>query len=78
MERAWFYEILFIEVVMVNDKNAMVKDEKKYSIEDTTSEKFSFLHYVKWTRVMLPVVVEEFELVCIFSLFFLFTIVVDW
>ena len=28
IEKAWFYERLFIEVVMVKDKNAMVKDKK--------------------------------------------------
>ena len=27
MEKAWFYERFFIEVVMVKDKNVMVKDK---------------------------------------------------
>ena len=27
MEKAWFYERLFIKVVIVNDKNVMVKDK---------------------------------------------------
>ena len=34
--------------------------------------KISFMHYLKWTRVMLPGVFEEFEMVYIFSLFFSF------
>ena len=34
------------------------------------SVKISFMHYMKWIRVMLPVVFEEFKLVCTFSLFF--------
>ena len=47
----------------------MVK--KKYTT-DTMSIKISFMNYIKWTRVMLPVVFEEFELVCVFLLFFSF------
>ena len=27
MEKTWFYERFFIEVVMVKDKNVMVKDK---------------------------------------------------
>ena len=43
------------------------------------SIKISFLHYMKWTRVMLPKVFEEFEVVCIFlPIFFLFTVIVNW
>ena len=34
------------------------------------SIKISFMHYMKWTRIMLPDVSEEFELVCILLLFF--------
>ena len=30
------------------------------------------MHYMKWTRVMLPEVSEEFELACILLLFFFF------
>ena len=30
------------------------------------------MHYMKWTRVMLPEVSEEFELACILLLFFSF------
>ena len=63
---AWFYERLFFEVVMVMAK------EKKYRIQDTMSIKISFIHCAKYARVMLPVVFGEFELVCIFSLFFYF------
>ena len=55
MEKAWFYERLFFEMVI-----AMVKD--KYSIKDTMSVKISFMHYMKRTRAMLPVVFEK--LVC--------------
>ena len=36
------------------------------------SIKISFMHYMKWTRVMSPEVSEEFELVCILLLFFSF------
>ena len=37
------------------------------------SVKISFLHYIiKWTRVILPVGVEKFELFCIFLLSFSF------
>ena len=32
----------------------------------------SFMLYMKWTRVMLPVVFEEFEMFNIFLLFFSF------
>ena len=66
MKKAWFYEILFFKGVMV-----MVKDEKK---KDTMSIiiNVSFMHYIKWTRVILPVVFEEFEVVYIFKLLFSF------
>ena len=38
----------------------------------------SFMHYMKWTRVMLPVVFEEFKVVyIIFCHFFLFTSIVN-
>ena len=47
----------------------MVND-KKYSIKDTMSVKISYMHYIKWTRVMLPVVFEEFELVYLFGKLF--------
>ena len=71
MEKAWFYERLFCEAVIV-----LVKD-KKYVIKNTMSIKISFMHYMKWTRVMLPVVFEESELFCIlFAIFF--TINVNW
>ena len=59
MEKTIYYERLLFEMVIV-----IVKD-KKYSINDTISIKISFMHYMKWRRVMLPVVFEEFELVCI-------------
>ena len=83
MEKTIYYERLLFEMVIV-----IVKD-KKYSINDTISIKISFMHYMKWRRVMLPVVFEEFELVCIsfvavllfmflFFLLFLFTVNVSW
>ena len=59
MEKTIYYERILFEMVIV-----IVKD-KKYSINDTISIKISFMHYMKWRRVMLPVVFEEFELVCI-------------
>ena len=36
------------------------------------STQISPMNYIKWTGVVLPVVFEEFELVCIFLLFFSF------
>ena len=70
MEKAWFYERFFIEVVMIKYKNAMAKVKKiqykRYNVNK------NFLYYMKWTSVMLPIVFEEFELACIFLLFFSF------
>ena len=34
------------------------------------SIKISFMYYVKWARLMSPVVFKEFKLVCTFLLFF--------
>ena len=34
-------------------------------MKDAMSFKFSFIHYMKWTREMLPVVFEKFKVVCI-------------
>ena len=48
----------------------MVKDKKKHSIKDAMLIKVSFMHYVKWTRVVLPVAFREFEVVYIFLLLF--------
>ena len=47
MEKAWFSERFFFEVVivMVNVK------QKKYSIRGKMSIKISFMHYIKCTRV---------------------------
>ena len=44
MEKAWFYERLFFEVVIV-----MEKDKKRYNVKDTMSIKISFTHCMKWT-----------------------------
>ena len=41
------------------------------------SIKISFMYYMKWTRIMLPVLFGEFEVVHILCYFFLFTIIVD-
>ena len=38
------------------------------------SVQISFMHYMQWTRVMLSVVFEEFELVCIFFAIFFFSL----
>ena len=50
VEKGRFYKRFLFEVVI-----AMVKD-KKNSIKNTMSMKISFMHYIKWTRVMLPIV----------------------
>ena len=36
------------------------------------SIKFSFMHYMKWTRVILPTALEEFELFFTFLAIFYF------
>ena len=64
-EKEWFYERLFFEVVTV-----IVKD-KKCSIKHKISIKISY-DYIKWTKLMLPVVLEEFQMVYIFVLLFSF------
>ena len=61
-EKAWLYKRFFIEVVMVKGKNVMVKD-KINTVKDKMSIKNSFLHYMKWAGIMLPVVFTEFEVV---------------
>ena len=66
MEKAWFYERLLFEVLSSRQKI------KKYSIKNTMSIKMSFLHYMKRTRVMLPVVFKEFEVRYIFFTTFSF------
>ena len=40
---------------------------KKYSVKGAMSTKISFMHYMEWEKVMLPVFFEEFELIYIFS-----------
>ena len=70
MEKAWFCEILFFQVVIV-----MVKDKKRCTIKDTMSIKVSFIHYrncITWTKVKLTVVFEEFDMVYVFWLPFSF------
>ena len=44
----------------------MVKDKERCTIKDTMSVKISFMHckiYITWTRIKLPVVFEEFDMV---------------
>ena len=70
MEKAWIHEILFYQAVIV-----MVKDENRCTIKDTMSIKVSFMHhrnYITGTRVKLPVVFEELDMVYIFRLLFTF------
>ena len=64
LENAWFYERLFLKLVMI-----MVK---KCSVKDTLSVKISFIHYLKKIRAMLPVAFEEFGLIYMFKLLFSF------
>ena len=45
MEKTWFYEGFFLEVVMV-----MLKDQKKCIMKDTTPVKISFMHYMNGIR----------------------------
>ena len=67
-EKAWFYQRLLSEMVIV-----MVKI-KKYTINDTISIKISFMDYMKGTIEKLPVVAEKFEVVYIFLLLFFFSL----
>ena len=69
-EKAWICEILFYQVAI-----AMVKDKNRCTMKDTMSIKISFMqykNYITWTRVTLPVVFEEFDMVYIFRLLFTF------
>ena len=75
MEKAWFYEILFFQVVIV-----MIKDKKRCTIKDETSMKISFMHYrnyIMWIRANLPVVFEEFGMACIFLVLFYFPLLLS-
>ena len=45
----------------------MLKDKQKHIIKDTVSIKISFMHYMKWIRVILPVVFEVLHFFAIFS-----------
>ena len=70
MEKAWFCEILFFQVVIV-----MIKDKKRCTIKDTMSIKVNFILYkncITWTRVTLPVVFQEFDMVYVFWLLYAF------
>ena len=70
MKKAWFYEILFFQVIIV-----MVKDKKRCTIKYTMTIKVSFIHYrtcITWTRVKLPVVFEKFDMVYVTGLLDIF------
>ena len=75
--KLWFYEILFFQGTIL-----MVKDKKRrsFTLKDTMSIKIIFMHnrnYITWARVKLPVLFVEFDMVYIFWLFFLFTVIVS-
>ena len=75
--KLWFYEILFFQGTIL-----MVKDKKRrsFTLKDTMSIKIIFMHnrnYMTWARVKLPVLFAEFDMVYIFWLFFLFTVIVS-
>ena len=48
-----------------------LKGFKRNNIKDRLSIKISFMHYMKWTRVMLPVIFDEFEVAYIYISFLL-------
>ena len=48
-----------------------LKGFKKNNKKDRLSIKISFMHYMKWTRVMLPVIFDEFEVAYIYISFLL-------
>ena len=68
MEKSWFYERLFFEMVIVIVKG------KKNTIKNTMSIKISFLVYLQWTILMLPAVFEESGAVDIFFATFFFSL----
>ena len=47
-------------------------------MKDAMSFKISFIHYMKWTRGMLPVVLEKFKVFCIIFATIFFTIMGNW
>ena len=57
---------MVLRKVAFRSGNCHGKRLKKYSINDAMSIKINFMHYMKWTRVMLPVVFQEFEIIYIF------------
>ena len=70
MEKAWFYEILFFQAIIV-----IVKDKERCTLKDTMAIKINFMHYrnyITWTRITLPVVFEEFDMFYVFWLIFSF------
>ena len=67
MEKAWFYEILFFQAVIV-----MVKDKKRCTVKDTMSIKISFMHYRNYftrAKVAYQEVTDSFRGIC--GLYFL-------
>ena len=57
---------MVLRKILFRSGNSPGKRWKKYN-KKIMSIKFSFMHYMKWTNVMLLVVFEEFELVCFFA-----------
>ena len=57
---------MVLRKILFRSGNGPGKRWKKYN-KKIMSIKFSFMHYMKWTSVMLAVVFEEFELVCFFA-----------
>ena len=66
MEKAWFYEILFFQVVIV-----MVKDIKRCTIKDTLSIKISFMQLQELQYVNKSKVTSSFQEICIVCIFWL-------
>ena len=64
--------MVLLNIVFPSD-NRHGKRQKRCSIKDTMSLKISFMHYrncITRTRVKLPVVFEEFDMVYVFWLLF--------
>ena len=64
MEKVLFYERLFFEVVIDIVKDIKIQ-YKRYRVH-----KISFIHYMKRTREILPLVFKKFELVCALLIYF--------
>ena len=60
---------MVLRKILIRSSNGHGKRWKKYN-KKIMLIKISCMHYMKWTGVILPVVFEEFELVCFFAIFF--------